>query len=123
MFADASMKAYGAVSYFQYAEQVDFMMAKSRVSPLKATTLPRLELRAAVTAAHLAKFIVSALQSQLSDIHVRLWSGSQITLHWIFSNKQLKPCVANCIGEIRSLFPTSAWGYCHTNDNAADLLT
>ena len=123
VFADASMKAYGAVAYLQNAERVDFIMAKSRVSPLKDTTLPRLELRAAVTAAHLAKFIVSALQFQLSDIRVRLWSDSRIALHWIFSTKQLKPFVANRVEEICSLFPTSVWGYCHTTDNAADLLT
>ena len=123
VFADASMKAYGAVAYLQSAGQVDFVMAKSRVSPLKDTTLPRLELRAAVIAAHLAEFIVSTLKIQLRDVTVRLWSDSQITLHWIFSNKQLKPFIANRVADICSLFPTSAWGYCHTTDNAADLLT
>ena len=61
VFADASTKAYGAVAYLQSAGQVDFVMAKSRVSPLKTTTLPRLELRAAVTAAQLAEFIHSTL--------------------------------------------------------------
>ena len=123
VFADASMKAYGAVAYLQSAEKVDLVMAKSRVSPLKGTTLPRLELRAAVTAAHLAKFIISTLQPQLGDVNIRLWSDSQITLHRIFSNKQLKPFVANRVEEICSLFPTSVWGYCQTGDNAADLLT
>lgn len=123
VFADASMKAYGAVAYLQGAEQVDFVMAKSRVSPLKDNTLPRLELRAAVMAAHLATFIVSTLHNQLRDVVVRLWSDSQIVLYWISSNKQLKPFVANRIKEIRSLFPIAAWGYCHTTDNAADLLT
>ncbi|XP_065920288.1 uncharacterized protein [Dysidea avara] len=123
VFADASLKAYGAVAYLQSADQVDLLMAKSRVSPLKDTTLPRLELRAAVIAAHLAKFIVSTLQSQLGEVNIRLWSDSQITLHWIFSSKQLKPFVANRVKDICSLFPTSVWGYCHTEDNAADLLT
>ena len=122
VFADTSMKAYGAVAYLQNAEQVDFTMAKSCVSLHKNTTLPRLALHAAVTAAQLAKFIVSALQLQLVDIHVRLWSDSQIALHWIFCNKQVKPFVANHVEEICSLFPTSLWGYCHTTDNAADLL-
>ena len=73
VFADASMKTYGAVACLQSAEKVDFITGKSRVSPLKVdTTLPRLELQATVTAAHLAKFIVSTLQTQLRDIHVRL---------------------------------------------------
>ena len=122
VFADASLKTYGAVAYLQSADQVDLLMAKSRVSPLKDTTLPRLELRAAVIAAHLAKFIVSTLQPQLGEVNIRLWSDSQITLHWIFSSKQLKPFVANRVKDIYSLFPTSVWGYCHTEDNAADLL-
>ena len=42
VFADASMKAYGAVAYLQSEGNVAFMMAKSRVSPLKNLTLPRL---------------------------------------------------------------------------------
>ena len=120
VFVDASMKAYGAVAYLQSANQVDFVLAKSRVSPPKDTTLPRLELRAAVTAAYLAKFIVSTLSVH---VNIRLWSDSQIVLHWIFSSKQLKPFVANRVKEICSLFPTSVWGYCQTADNAADLLT
>ena len=123
VFADASTKAYGALAYLQSAGQVDFVMAKSRVSPLKTTTLPRLELRAAVTAEQLAEFIHSTLQLQLDSIKIKLWSDSQITLHWIFSKKQLKPFVANRVREICLLFPTSVWGYCHTDDNAADLLT
>jgi len=123
VFADASMKAYGAVAYLQSAEQVDLVMAKSRVSPLKSTTLPRLELRATVIAAHLAKYIISTIQPQLNEVNIRLWSDSQITLHWIFSSKQLQPFVANRVQEIRSLFPVSVWGYCNTDDNAADLLT
>lgn len=123
VFADASIKAYGAVAYLQSAEHVSFVMAKSRVSPLKNLTLPRLELMAAVTAAHLATSIISALQHHLSNVNVKLWSDSQIVLHWIFSNKQLKQFVANRVQEICNLFPSSVWGYCHTNDNAADLLT
>lgn len=94
VFANASMKAHEAVAYLQSADQVDLVMAKSWVSPLKGTTLPRLELWAAVVAAHLAKFIASTMQSQLSEVNIRLWSDSQIALHWIFSSKQLKPFVA-----------------------------
>lgn len=42
-----------AVVYLQNAEQVDFLMAKSHVLPLKSNTPPRLELHAAVMAATL----------------------------------------------------------------------
>ena len=123
MFADASTKAYGAVAYLQSAGNVAFVMAKSRVSPLKNLTLPRLELKAAVTAAHLTTSILAALQVHMPNIRVRLWSDSQIVLHWISSTKQLKQFVANRVQEILKLFPTTIWSYCHTTDNAADLLT
>ena len=112
VFADVSTKAYGAAAYLQSARQINFVMAKSRVSPLKATTLPHLELRAAVITAQLAHFIHSMLKHQLDNINIKLWSDSQIILHWIFSMKQLKPFVANRVREICSLFPTSVWDYC-----------
>ena len=44
-------------------------------------------------------------------------------LHWIFSNKPLKQFVANRVQVIHDLFPASSWSYCHTTENAADLLT
>ena len=84
VFADVSMRAYGAVAYLQRSNLVDFVLAKSHISPLKDTTLLRLELCAAVTASYLARFIVSTLNVQIS---VKLWSDSQIVLHWIFSSK------------------------------------
>ena len=117
VFADASTKAYGAVAYLQNTTTVDLIMAKSR-----DITLPRLELKAAVIAAHLAKFLITTLDN-VKKAQVRLWSDSQIVLHWIFSNKQLKPFVANRVQEINTLFPCTQWGYCPTEDNAADLLT
>ena len=123
VFVDASTKGYGAVAYLQTAGQVDFVMAKSRVSPLKTTTLPRLESKAAVIAAQLADSIQSALKLQFCDLSIKVWSDSQITLHWIFSKKRLTSFVANCVREICLLFPNSVWGYYPTNDNAADLLT
>ena len=123
VFADASMKAYGAVAYLQQDGEVAFVMAKSRVAPLKNLTLPRLEVKAAVVAAQLATSVVAALLTHLARIRVQLWSDSQIVLHWIFSNKPLKQFVANRVQVIHDLFPASSWSYCHTTDNAADLLT
>ena len=52
-FADASEYAYGSVSYLRLVNgtgqvSCSFMLAKSRLTPLKSTTIPRLELEAAV---------------------------------------------------------------------------
>jgi len=57
VFADASPKAYGAVAYIQCGNYSSLVMSKSRVAPIKQHSLPRLELMAAVVAAHLGSFV------------------------------------------------------------------
>ena len=120
VFADASLKVYGAVAYFLQNETTSLVMSKSRVSPLKTVFLPRLELMAAVLATRLTKFILSSVKCQCA---VHLWSDSQIVLCWINSFKKLKPFVSHRIDEITSSFPESCWHYCPSADNPADLLT
>ena len=61
VFADASTKAYGAIAFFKLQQETSFAMAKTHVAPLKRPILPRLELMAALTATHLAKFIIDSL--------------------------------------------------------------
>ena len=61
VFADASTKAYGTVIYLLSNNDISFAMSKSRVAPIKALTLPRLELMAAVTATRVAKFVHASL--------------------------------------------------------------
>ena len=61
-FADASQSGYGAVSYLRFSDEegnihCSFVMAKSRVVPLKAITVPRLELSAAVVASRLDRMV------------------------------------------------------------------
>jgi len=61
VFADASMKAYGAVAYLCDGTHSSFIMAKAQVVPLKNHTLQCLELMAALTGSWLCKFISSTL--------------------------------------------------------------
>ena len=61
VFADASNKAYGAAAFFKLQQETSFAIAKTHVAPLKRPTLPRLELMAALTVTHLAKFIIHFL--------------------------------------------------------------
>ena len=68
-FADASQIAYGAVYYLRITNargliHCSFVIGKSRLSPLKHLTIPRLELSAAVVAARMDKIIRSE-----TDIH------------------------------------------------------
>lgn len=63
------------------------------------------------------------LKPRYPNLKVKLWSDSEIVLHWLHSNKQLKPFIGNRTREIKNLFPVSLWSHCPTNDNPADLLT
>ena len=120
-FTDASTKAYGAITFFNSDGHVTSIMAKARVAPLKSTTLPRLELMAAVTGARITKFVMTSLN--LKSIRTYVWTDSQIVLYWTQSSKKLPPFVAHCVEEIHQLIPMASWKYCPTNENPADLLT
>jgi transposase InsO family protein len=123
VFVDASKLAYGAVAYLQQHSQVAFVMAKTRVAPIKTLTIPQLELMAALIGARLASFIHNAIKNRYNALEVHLWSDSQIVLHWLSSNKQLKQFIANRVRSIKDLFPSNIWHYCPTNENPADVLT
>ena len=118
VFADASPKAYGAVSYITSGNQCSLVMAKSRVACLKKLTLPQLQLMAALNGARLASFVSQAFKSE-----VKLWSDSEIVLHWLPSSKPLKQFVANPTKEIKGMFPIPYWNHCPTADNPAGFLT
>ena len=120
-FADASQKAYGAIIFLVDSNQVSFVLAKTRVAPLKQLTLPRLELMAALVASRLTQFALSHLSIQ--DSPVFIWSDSQIVLHWVNSTKQLPTFVRNRVTEIRNNLPNANWRYCPTLANPADLLS
>ena len=123
VFADASTKAYGAVVYLNSGNNVCMAMSKARVAPLKATTLPRLELMAAVTATRLAKFVYSSIAPRQPIVCVHFWIDSQIVLPWIHKRNKTQPFVSNRVQEIRESFPTAKWSFTPSGDNPADLLT
>ena len=121
VFADASLTAYGAVAFLCSGNSTSFVMAKSRVAPLKPLTLPKLELMGALTVARLCDFIVQALHPLSLSTH--FWSDSQITLHWIKGEKHVNTFVTHRVVEILNHSKPDQWRYCPTQDNPADLLT
>lgn len=69
-FAVASNAAYGSCSYLRYKNNRDeihcsFVMAKARVAPTKITSIPRLELSAAVTAARMSVMLKAELEMKI----------------------------------------------------------
>ena len=71
--------------YIQQGNETTFLIAKTRVAPLKQLTLPRLELMAVLVATRLAKFVVNSFNEHFDGISIQFWSDSQIVLHWLHS--------------------------------------
>ncbi|XP_017888626.1 uncharacterized protein LOC108630075 [Ceratina calcarata] len=124
VFCDASTKAYAAVAYWRFilnndSFHVAIIMAKSRVAPLKPSTIPRLELQAALVATRLARTI-----EKEHDFKIKrrvFWSDSQTVLHWISKDpREFRVFVANRLDEIRENSEIKEWRWVPTKDNPAD---
>ncbi|XP_054713000.1 uncharacterized protein LOC129222513 [Uloborus diversus] len=124
VFCDASLRGYGAVSYFRDPESgsTSLILSKSRVSPLKRITLPRLELMGAILSSRIVKYLKGVFG--VPDRNIFCFSDSQIVLHWIKgSANNWKPFVANRVREIQDVVAPSQWGFCKGEENPADLVS
>ena len=126
VFADASISAYGAAAYLVWStptgREVRLVSAKARVAPLRQTTIPRLELMAALTATRLAKTICN--EFKIKPASVVLWSDSMIVLAWLRSESTaFKSFVGVRVAEIQSAFESVTWRYVPSNLNPADELS
>jgi len=123
-YADASLRAYSAVVYIatiQENESIHFALltAKTRVSPIKPVTLPRLELNAAVLLAELVTKVNQTLAMSFDGI--KTFSDSTITLAWINSDPlRWKTYVRNRVARIQELLPTTTWAHIKGEMNPAD---
>ncbi|KAI9549120.1 hypothetical protein GHT06_007526 [Daphnia sinensis] len=123
VYADASSVAYAAVAYlrcqFEQKVTVNFVMAKGRLAPLKPTTVPRLELRAAVLAVELSLVIKKELRLPILDVEYH--SDSQIVLHQLHSNGTKQPTFVNKRREyILQHSKADSWHFVPSADNPAD---
>ena len=126
-FCDSSLDAYAAAVYVRVVflsndVQVTYLMAKTRVAPLKRLTIPRLELMAAHTLAKLASYVISCLKGTIEINNVYLWSDSKVALSWIAKpSTHWKIFIRNKVQDIHDLFSSSAWRHCPGMQNPADL--
>ena len=90
-FSDASTIAYGAVSYLRLVKakhevHCSFMMGKSRLTPLKPVTIPRMELSAAVHSTRLDRMIRQEID--LSTHISFFWTHSTCILRYIANDER-----------------------------------
>ena len=126
-FVDSSELAYGGTVYVRCSDENGFIScnlvaSKSKVAPLVATIIPRLELMGAVIGLRLTESISSALEIPMTQ--ATFWTDSMNVLWWIKGcSRRYKPFVANRVGEIHNLREPAQWRHVPTNMNPADFLS
>jgi hypothetical protein len=126
-FGDASQIAYGAAVYLRTTDhsgnhQVHLICAKSRVAPLRAVTLPRLELCAALTLSRLFNTVLRTINVKIDQQF--LWTDSTVVLAWINStSSNLQTFVGNRVSEIQTLTDAKDWYHVKSESNPADVLS
>lgn len=119
-FTDASKDAYGAAIYLRTFESgrfnVNLVMAKSRLSPIKDISIPRLELLGVLIGTRLLKFVKEELKL---NVKVHLWSDSQCTLAWLKTEKVLPRFILNRVKEIKEF--NAILHYVPSTENPADM--
>lgn len=123
-FSDASQDGFGTVTYVRMQNNkssvhVSFLLGKARVTSLKQTTIPRLELTAAVLAVRVDQMLRAELQLPLDQS--TFWTDSTSVLKYIRNeDKRFHTFVANRVTTIRDATHISQWRYINTKDNPAD---
>ncbi|XP_074641169.1 uncharacterized protein LOC141898922 [Tubulanus polymorphus] len=122
-FADASEIGYGAVSYIRFDfngnAHCSFVLGKSRVTPIKTLSIPRLELAAAVLATLLDKMILKELDPPTERSW--FWTDSTAVLKYIHNeSRRFQVYVANRVSKIREHSSPDQWHFVEGVSNPAD---
>ncbi|XP_043482815.1 uncharacterized protein LOC122511551 [Leptopilina heterotoma] len=126
-FCDASKLAYAAVAYLRVtydngSVDLAFVASKSRVTPMKPQSIPRLELQAGVIGCRLAETIKKELELQINEQY--FWTDSRTVLQWIQNDpRTYPPYVSHRLGEIDELSNIQEWRWVPSKENPADIAT
>lgn len=127
VFSDASEQVYACVAFWRFiysdgTVKVALISSKARVSPLKPTSIPRLELQAALIGSRLATTIQNGHRRKPDRKY--FWTDSMIVLGWLRSDaRTFKPFVAHRIGEILDNSDVNEWRWVPSGLNVADDIT
>lgn len=123
-FSDASTSGYGQCSYLRFCNEdgdvhCALVMGRSRVSPLKVVTIPRLELTAAVISVEVSNVLKRELD--YVDVEELFWTDSKAVLGYIRNEaRKFHTFVANRVQRIQLSTTPQQWRYVPSEENPAD---
>ena len=124
IFSDASSVGYGSVAYLRLCDNENrihcsFLMGKARLVPIKAVTIPCLELTAATVSVRLGEILKKELDETFDIVQ---YHTDSVTVLCYISNEQKRfhVFIANRVQTIRNLSDPSQWKYVDTKENPAD---
>ncbi|KAI2646573.1 6-phospho-beta-galactosidase [Labeo rohita] len=123
-FSDTSNSGYGQCSYLRFTNEEGnihcaLVIGKSRVAPIKVTTISRLELTAAVISVGMSNMLKQELD--YADIEEHFWTDFQVVLGYINNEaRRFHTFVANRVKKIHLSTTPQQWRYVPTNENPAD---
>ena len=115
MFGDSSQDVLCAVAFLRarlassHQTELAFVFGKARVAPMKALSIPKLELQAALLATRLKEEILKGPTFKVTDIF--MWTDITTVLQWLHSCSKL-PVLESTI--------TDQWHHILSGDNPAD---
>ena len=124
-FSDASDNAIGAAVYLRQVDSkgnvcTALLLGQSKVAPLQTTSIPRLELCAAVLATQAVAKVTREIDMEIDSI--TFYTDSKVVLGYIQNkSRRFYVYVANRVQLIRKVSSPSQWRYVDTSDNRADL--
>ena len=126
-FSDASKDAIGASVYLRLFNEKDeictaLLFGQSKVAPVQTTSIPRLELCAAVLASQAVAKITKEIDMEIHAI--TFYTDSKVVLGYIQNESRgFYVYVANRVQIIQRISSPSQWRYVDTSKNLADLST
>ncbi|GFV60326.1 cytochrome P450 2E1 [Trichonephila clavipes] len=126
-FSDASEKAYAAVICCHSVSDtgksnVQLIIAKTRVAPLKPVSFSLLELCGALLLVTLMDFSCKSLNYPISQ--TQIYMDSTVVLAWVGSHaSRWKTFIANRVTKVQALSSATQWHHISGSANPADLAT
>ena len=127
VFCDASERAFAAAVYSRCTDAngnvvVNLLSAKTKLSPIKQISIPRLELSAAALGCKLLKACLDAFSSQKKPMLKPIgWTDSTVVLSWINDHPaKWSYFVGIRTTAIQEIIPPASWKHVPSAENPAD---